>query len=109
MALLTHRDPERQAAGLKLMEKHVCAVAWCEQGCDESRAMAARCMLKSQLMDWAARQGESTNFESISDVFREFLTGMWSGGLQTIINERMSQKIRDLEERQTPSKQRQGL
>ena len=106
LAWLRHADPSQVLMGLKVFERHVRAVAWCEEsGCAESVHMARRCMLKSQLMDWARRQGESTNFTSVSDLFREFLQEMWQGGLNTVNNERANQRIRDLATRQNPSKE----
>ena len=104
LAWLAHADPEQVPLGLKAFESHALAVEWCEHGCDESVAMARRSMLKSALMDWAVRHCKEAGFKTVTDLFGIFLREMYEGGLQTVINERMNQAIRDTQERSTPSK-----
>ena len=106
LAALAHENPTKALSGLEDFKQKVDAVVWHEKsGCSKSVAMAKRSLIKSQLMDWCVKQGEATNWETISQLLQEFVRLMYTGGLQTVINERINQRIRDLEERQTPSKE----
>ena len=91
---------------MKVFESHVRAVKWHEEsGCSKAVAMAKRSLLKSKLMEWAAGQGLSTEFTTMTDLFSLFVRLMFSGGCQTVINERLNQKVVDMQDRKTVSKQ----
>ena len=104
LAGLLHEDGQRQQIALSAFKLAVESLAWCEDGCDLSRQMAERSMLKSQLMQFACALGRSTEFKSVSEMFRDFLEDMWGGALQTVINERLNKIVREHEEMDSTSK-----
>ena len=105
LARLVHDTPEEVERGMTAFKALLDALAWCEDSCDQARAMASRSMLKSKLMSWCGRQCQSTNFVSITALLRQFLESMWQGGpLNTIINENLNKYVRDQEIRAGTSK-----
>ena len=107
LAALAHENPTKALSGLEDFKQKVDAVVWHEKsGCSKSVAMAKRSLIKSQLMDWCVKQGEATNWETISQLLQEFVRLMYTGGLQTVINERINPRIRDLLGREANTEQR---
>lgn len=51
------------------------------------------------------RLAEAADFKEVTPVLRELLTNLWNGLLNTVINERGNQKLRDAEQRDTPAKE----
>jgi hypothetical protein len=105
LAGLLHADENKRATCLARIKKHFDAVAWCMEGCAESRNMAERSLIKTgKLVDWVVRKLVDVAWERIPDDVAEFVSNLFSGYLQTVINERYNQLIRDMELRNNPSK-----
>ena len=77
--------------GLAAFRQHIESVEWCENGCAESKSIAATSMLKSKLMQWCVAQGRRTNFETVHPLFRALLEAMWeTSPLSTVVNENLN-------------------
>ena len=105
VAGLCHQEPHKVTQVIAKIRLCVEAQRWClTMGCSTAADMARRAMLKSQLMDWVTAQLEKDGWTAVNAVLQEFLSEMWGHGAQTVSNERINQKLRDLEERTSPSK-----
>ena len=90
---------------LKKVQSHSEAVAWAAtSGCEEAVEMSHRALIRSKLMDWATAQGRAAEWKEVNELLETFLDEQWAGGLQTVANERINQKLRDLDGRKTLSK-----
>ena len=90
--------------GLEHLKRSWQAVAFCEKGDPESKALARRSQLQSALMQWCVRILVIAGFSCCPPLLKEFLILMFEGPIQTVVNERANKVVRDMETRANPSK-----
>ena len=66
--------------------------------------MAARCMLSGRILVAMARLGKLSNYTEVNVPLNALLINVWLGFLQSIMNERANQSLRDEEERGSTKK-----
>ena len=104
-SLLLHPDQAKVTEGLRLFKEYVLAWEWARQcGSAAGVDMAGRSMLHGKLLVALVRLARITNFESVNVPMSILLNNMWTGFLQTVINERMNKELRGAETRSSTSK-----
>ena len=104
-AALLHEDPRVVEATLQTLRTHVSAIDYAEKQSPIAVAMAQRSMLKGALMQAVVRLAGKSDYREVSPELRQLLTNIWTGFLNTVINERGNQRLRDAELRDMPSKE----
>ena len=105
-AMLVSNVPATVTKGLAILEEMVKALEWTFTcGSAQGVKMAERSMLNGKLMMALVRLAKLTGFKDVNPPLETLLQHMWRGFLQSVMNERANQVLRDREIRRTTSEE----
>lgn len=103
-ALMVHDDSAIAQKGLAKLKACVAAWRWSSSSSANGAAIAKRCMLGGAIMQRIISLAEESNYSEVGGALKQLLTSFWTGALQTVVNEKANQRLRDCETRDSSSK-----
>ena len=97
LAALVHDSEKVRSKGLELLKLHRDAVQWSTAQSAQGAEYAARALLHGSIIKEVIKLAETTEFKEMSPKLLELCDHLWSGLLNTVINERGNQKLRRAE------------